>query len=74
MKVWLVSFFILFALVQFVLWLKNFFVPLPFYILGGACLAIASNYGNNLSNININILPPTQTSNLISPSSKNLDE
>ena len=28
MKVWLVSFLILFALFQFVLWVKNFFVPL----------------------------------------------
>ncbi|AFZ54613.1 hypothetical protein VKI21_07080 [Cyanobacterium aponinum UTEX 3222] len=49
MKVWLVSFFILFALTQFIMWLKNFFMPLPLYIFGGAFLAIASNYDQNIS-------------------------
>jgi|GEM_PF-5406345 len=44
MKVWLVSFVLLFCLAQFVLWVKDFFSPLPVYILGGAVLAIASNY------------------------------
>lgn len=50
MKVWLVSFFVLFALTQFIMWFKNFFLPLPLYIFGGACLAIASNYDTNISN------------------------
>jgi hypothetical protein len=44
MKVWLVTVFLLFCLVQFVLWLKDFIVPLPLYLLAGAFLAIASNY------------------------------
>lgn len=48
MKVWLVSFFLLFALTQFVMWLKNFFLPLPLYIFGGAFLAIASNYDHHI--------------------------
>jgi hypothetical protein len=66
MKVWLVSVFILFALVQLVLWLKNFFVPLPLYILGGTCLALASSYDKSWGNFwtqNINhksVLPPSE--------------
>jgi len=44
MKVWLVTVFLLFCLVELVLWLKNFIVPLPLYLLAGAFLAIASNY------------------------------
>ena len=44
MKVWLVTFAILFALAEFYQWLKGFTFPLPFAILGGAFLAIASNY------------------------------
>ncbi|NCO73731.1 MAG: hypothetical protein GW795_14965 [Cyanobacteria bacterium] len=49
MKVWLVSFLLLFILTQFVLWVKNFFVPLPLYIFGGAFLAIISNYDQGIS-------------------------
>jgi len=44
MRVWLVCFFVLFALAEFFKWLRGFSVPLPIYILGGALLAIASNY------------------------------
>ncbi len=44
MKVWLVCFFVLFALAEFFKWLRGFSVPLPIYILGGALLAVASNY------------------------------
>lgn len=43
-KAWLVSVGILFILAEFSLWLRNFMLPLPVYILGGAFLAIASNY------------------------------
>ncbi len=50
MKIWLISFVILFALTQFIMWLKNFFLPLPLSIFGGAFLAIASNYEQNISN------------------------
>lgn len=48
MKVWLVSFVLIFCLAQFVLWVKDFFSPLPVYVLGGALLAIASNYNKGL--------------------------
>jgi hypothetical protein len=44
MKVWLISFVILFALAQFILWAKDIFLPLPIYVFAGAFLAIASNY------------------------------
>ncbi|MBD2410449.1 hypothetical protein FACHB389_26560 [Nostoc calcicola FACHB-389] len=44
MRVWLACFFLLFALSQFFDWLQKFNLPLPIYILGGAFLAVASNY------------------------------
>ena len=46
MSVWLICFFILFALAEFFKWLRGFSVPvpLPIYILGGVFLAVASNY------------------------------
>ncbi|MDD1415395.1 hypothetical protein MEN41_12365 [Dolichospermum sp. ST_con] len=57
MGVWLVCFFVLFALAEFFNWLRGFFVPLPIYILGGALLAVASNYdkifGYYVSNVHI---------------------
>ncbi len=44
MKAWLIGVGILFVLAEFSIWLKQFMLPLPIYILGGAFLAIASNY------------------------------
>ena len=44
LKAWLVGVGILFVLAELGIWLKQFIVPLPIYILGGAFLAIASNY------------------------------
>ena len=44
LKAWLVGVGILFVLTEFAIWLKQFILPLPLYILGGAFLAIASNY------------------------------
>lgn len=44
MKAWLIGVGILFVLSEFSIWLKQFMLPLPLYILGGAFLAIASNY------------------------------
>ncbi|ELS01420.1 hypothetical protein Xen7305DRAFT_00011240 [Xenococcus sp. PCC 7305] len=44
MKSWLIIVGILFVIAEAVLWIKNFILPLPVYILGGAFLAIASNY------------------------------
>ncbi|HIK37758.1 MAG: hypothetical protein NZ901_12210 [Geminocystis sp.] len=44
MRFWLVTVLLLFALSQLLMWLRQFFTPLPLYIFGGAALAIASNY------------------------------
>ena len=44
MKVWLACFFVLFAVAELFDWMKKFTLPLPIYILGGAFLAVASNY------------------------------
>lgn len=51
MKVLFISFLLIFVLAQFVLWLKNFFIPLPLYIFGGALLAIASNYEQGIKDL-----------------------
>ena len=48
MKSWLIIVVILFALAEVILWVKNFILPLPIYILGGAFLAIASNYDKGI--------------------------
>jgi len=47
-KAWLFGVAILFVLAEFSIWLKQFMLPLPIYILGGAFLAIASNYEKGL--------------------------
>jgi hypothetical protein len=44
MRVWLACFVLLFALAELFDWLQEFSLPLPIYILGGAFLAVASNY------------------------------
>ncbi|MGF1490633.1 MAG: hypothetical protein ACFBSE_26370 [Prochloraceae cyanobacterium] len=44
MRIWIVGFGILFALAEFYQWVKDYISPLPIYVLGGAFLAIASNY------------------------------
>ena len=44
MKVWFICFVVLFALAQLFDWVQQFTLPLPIYILGGAFLAVASNY------------------------------
>ena len=48
MKSWLVIVAILFVIAEAILWLKNFILPLPIYILGGAFLAISSNYDKGI--------------------------
>lgn len=44
MRVWLACFVVLFALAQLFDWVQGLQLPLPIYILGGAFLAVASNY------------------------------
>ncbi|HAA28182.1 MAG TPA: hypothetical protein DCE56_11540 [Cyanobacteria bacterium UBA8553] len=40
----MISVLILFGMVEIYQWMKHFTVPLPVFLLGGALLAIASNY------------------------------
>lgn len=44
MRVWLACIFLLFALAKLFDWVQELSLPLPIYILGGAFLAVASNY------------------------------
>ncbi len=48
MKVWLSCFFVLFAIAECYQWAQQVTIPLPFYIFGGAVLAVASNAGKRL--------------------------
>ena len=48
MKSWLIIVAIIFVIAEAILWIKNFILPLPVYILGGAFLAIASNYDKGI--------------------------
>jgi hypothetical protein len=50
MKVWITCFFVLFGTAELLQWIQKFSLPLPVFVLGGAFLAIASNYSklNNL--------------------------
>ena len=67
MRVWLACFFVLFALAELFDWVKELSLPLPIYILGGAFLAVASNYNrliapylNDASNTKIEASPETR--------------
>ena len=55
MRVWLAAVAILFVGMELLDWVKGFILPIPIYVLGGAFLAIASNYDKGLSSL----LPPT---------------
>ncbi|MCJ8282478.1 MAG: hypothetical protein MJK14_22285 [Rivularia sp. ALOHA_DT_140] len=44
MRIWFICFVVLFAASQLFDWVQQFTLPLPIYILGGAFLAVASNY------------------------------
>ncbi|HEY9769716.1 MAG TPA: hypothetical protein V6C71_14665 [Coleofasciculaceae cyanobacterium] len=69
LRAWLFGVGILFVLAEFSIWLKQFILPLPIYILAGAFLAIASNYEKGIialfrqDTLNPDVL--TQTATLI---------
>ncbi|MEA5582411.1 hypothetical protein VB620_13805 [Nodularia harveyana UHCC-0300] len=69
MKVWLACFLLLFALAELFDWLKAFNLPLPIYILGGAFLAVASNYDKIIGSyfIDDKIAVPSAQQQLNSP-------
>lgn len=48
MQVWLSCFFVLFAIAELYQWAQHITLPLPFYILGGAVLAVSSNANKRL--------------------------
>jgi hypothetical protein len=52
MRVWLALFLILFIVAELFDWVKEFTLPLPIYILGGAFLAVASNYNQMIGSFN----------------------
>lgn len=71
MRVWLTSFVLLFGAVELYQWASELTLPMPIFVLGGAFLAIASNY-DKLRNLPIHIdyeapedkpksVPPTST-------------
>jgi len=67
-KAWLFGVGILFVVAEFSIWLKQFMLPLPIYILGGAFLAIASNYESGIVSLFRQDSTPdvlTQTATLI---------
>lgn len=56
MKFWSASFLILLGIAELYQWVKDFTLPLPIYIFGGAFLAIASNYEKGIA-----FLKPSQS-------------
>ena len=61
MKVWLVAVALLFVGIQLWQWLLGFILPLPIYVLGGAFLAIASNYEKGLRSLFPPVASPPET-------------
>ena len=49
MRIWLACFGLLFAIAELYEWGKHLTLPLPIYILGGAVLALVSNYNKRSS-------------------------
>ena len=71
MKVWITSFLVLFGMVELYQWFREFTLPLPVFILAGALLAIASNYGK-LSSLSYGV--QKTTSNFSPTSSSELSD
>ncbi|MEM9274763.1 MAG: hypothetical protein AAGA80_17640 [Cyanobacteria bacterium P01_F01_bin.143] len=71
MKSWLIIVGILFAIAETILWVKNFILPLPVYILGGAFLAIASNYDKGIMAF---IKPYLKTNDIISQTASLIED
>jgi hypothetical protein len=77
MRVWFVCFLLLFVLAELFDWVKDFTLPLPIYILGGAFLAVVSNYDklvgsylNQSSNVIRDIIPEQAKFDSFSPTSE----
>jgi hypothetical protein len=71
MRVWLTSFILLFGAAEVFQWTQELTLPMPIFVMGGALLAIASNY-DKLANIPLHLdnqkpEPPPQVSGSDSP-------
>lgn len=66
MRVWLACFLVLFGLSELFQWMKQISLPLPVFILGGAFLAIASNYDKR-AGFPFDVLNSRSASETISP-------
>ncbi len=75
MRVWLACFLVLFGLSELFQWMKQLSLPLPVFILGGAFLAIVSNYDRRAGfPFNLVGRPPTRDSEpMTSTSSQAVD-
>ncbi|ACK65810.1 hypothetical protein PCC8801_1764 [Rippkaea orientalis PCC 8801] len=51
MRVWLTTVTVVFILISLYQWIQGFILPLPLNVLGGAFLAIASNYEKGLGSL-----------------------
>lgn len=60
--------FLLFAGVEMFQWLRGVVLPLPLYLLGGAFLAIASNYQKGLGELVQRRPAPPQQAVVVEPS------
>ncbi|MCY7392791.1 MAG: hypothetical protein LH647_15300 [Leptolyngbyaceae cyanobacterium CAN_BIN12] len=75
MQLWLTSFILLFGAVEFWQWVQQASLPTPIFVLGGAFLAIASNYGklsmpfhlDDKLNSSFNSVTSTQATPAVSP-------
>lgn len=72
MRVWLTSFVLLFGAAELYQWAQDLTLPMPIFILGGAFLAIASNY-DKLRNLPIHIdyEAPADKPKSVSPATSN---
>ncbi len=52
MRFWAASFLVLLGVAEFYQWVKDFTLPLPIYVFGGAFLALASNYEKGIAFLN----------------------
>ncbi|HEY9649365.1 MAG TPA: hypothetical protein V6C95_01795 [Coleofasciculaceae cyanobacterium] len=76
MRLWITSCLVLFGMIELYQWIKHFTLPLPMFILGGALLAIASNY-DKLANWSLgNSTPdfPSPPNTVDSPSRNTLNQ
>ncbi|PSB18654.1 hypothetical protein C7B65_14085 [Phormidesmis priestleyi ULC007] len=67
MRVWLACFLVLFGLSELFQWMKQLSLPLPVFILGGAFLAIVSNYDRRAGFPFNMISSPTRDSQAMPP-------